>query len=131
MIKTLMYYMGLAALFTHEMDAVVNMEWRLLFHLRTLPDPMASSVFIALHFPLFLAFFYFGHHANSIIKNRFRLAVAGFLVIHSALHFNLSDHALYQFEGVLSNLYIYSAALFGTVFLLLSWRESPKAQELS
>ncbi|MFC4701598.1 DUF6713 family protein [Glaciecola siphonariae] len=119
--KTILYYLGLAALFTHELDAVLNMEWRLLFHLRVLPDAAASSIFIALHLPLFFAFFYFGHHKILKIRERFRLIVAVFLVIHSGLHFNLSDHELYQFNSIISNAYIYGAALCGLAFIILSW----------
>ncbi len=121
--KTLIYYLGLAALFTHELDAVLNMEWRLLFHLRSLPEPVASSTFIALHLPLFFAFFYFGHHRNTKFREIFRLVVASFLIVHSALHFRLSDHDLYQFSGFLSNFYIYGSAVCGLIFILLSWKQ--------
>ena len=120
--KTILYYLGIALLCTHEMDAVINMEWRLLFHLRTLPDEAASTLFVALHLPLFFAFFYFGHHKKQKVRVGFRLLIAAFLVIHSGLHFNLSDHALYQFDGLLSNLYIYGAALCGTAYILMSWK---------
>ena len=119
--KTSLYYLGLAALFTHELDAVLNMEWRLLFHLRTLPDPAAGTLFIALHLPLFFAFFYFGHHNNQKIRDIFRLIVAVFLVVHSALHFRLAGHELYQFSGFASNAYIYGAALCGLAFMIVSW----------
>ena len=122
--KTIIYYLGLAALFTHELDAVLNMEWRLLFHLRTLPDPASSTIFIALHLPLFLVFFYFGHHKTLKIREGFRLIIAFFLVIHSGLHFNLSSHELYQFNSIISNVYIYGAALCGVAFIILSWIHS-------
>lgn len=117
--KTILYYLGVAALFTHELDAVLNFEWRLLFHLRSLPDDAAGSWFVALHLPMFFAFFYFGHHKHTKVQNLFRGAVAIFLVIHSGLHVALSHHEHYQFDGFLSNLYIYSAAGFGIAFLML------------
>lgn len=119
-IKTSLYYLGIALLFTHELDAVLNMEWRLLFHLRTLPDVAASSLFVALHLPLFFAFFYLGHHKSAKIQGGFRLIVSIFLVVHSGLHLNLSNHKMYQFTGVLSNLYIYGAAVCGITFVVLS-----------
>ncbi|WP_251359088.1 DUF6713 family protein [Kangiella sp. TOML190] len=121
--KTSLYYLAIAALFTHELDAVLNMEWRLLFYLRTLPDPEASSIFVALHFPLFFAFFYFGHHKNGRVRETFRFVIASFLVVHGMLHFRLSDHELYQFSGFLSNFYIYSASLCGLAFIVLSWKQ--------
>lgn len=119
--KTLLYYLGVAALFTHEMDAVLNLEWRLLFHLFELPEATASALFIGAHFPLFCVFFYLGHHRSPKIRNTFRIVVCYFLVIHSLLHFGLSNHELYFFEGILSNLYI-----FGAAFLVVSWRQRKK-----
>ena len=121
--KTLLYYLGIAALFTHELDAVLNMEWRLLYHLRTLPDITASSLFVGLHFPLFFTFFYFGHHKSLKVKTIFRVSVSLFLLVHSVLHFRLSNHGQYQFEGLVSNFYIYGAAVFGTAFIALSWMQ--------
>jgi hypothetical protein len=121
--KTTVYYLGVAALFTHELDAVINAEWRLLFHLRNLPDDPASAWFIALHLPMFFAFFYLGHHKSLRIQTLFRTFVAIFLVIHSVLHFNLSDHPLYQFDSLLSNFYIFGSAAFGCIYLALTYNK--------
>jgi CubicO group peptidase (beta-lactamase class C family) len=115
---TILYYLGISALFTHELDAVINMEWRLLYHLRTLPDVTASSLFIALHFPFFFLFLFLSHHKATLIKERFRLAVCIFLVVHGILHFRLSNEPLYSFEGFLSNTYIAGASLLGLLFTL-------------
>ena len=117
--KTLLYYLGVSAFFTHELDAVLNQEWELLFHLFSLRQGIGDVLFVALHFPLFFLFFYFGHHKKSNIKEAFRVGVCLFLVIHSILHFSLSHHSLHYFRGMLSNLYIFSAAFFGLAFLLL------------
>ena len=68
--KTLLYYLGIAALFTHELDAVLNMEWRLLYHLRTLPDITASSLFVGLHFPLFFTLHTAGISNKNYIESR-------------------------------------------------------------
>ena len=121
--KTLLYYLGISALFTHELDAVLNFEWRLLFHVFELPEATAGALFIAAHFPLFFVFFYLGHHRSSKVRDTFRTVVCCFLVIHSVLHFGLSNHELYFFDGILSNLYIFGAAAFGLAFLLVSWRQ--------
>ena len=45
----------LATLFTHELDAVSQSEWRLLYILRTMPDAQGAFWFVALHVPLFAA----------------------------------------------------------------------------
>ena len=118
-IANLAFYLGIAALFTHEMDAVINFEWRLLFHLRTLEDTIASRWFVALHFPIFLAVMLFSHHPNLKLRSVFRFSVCLFLMVHSALHFWLSDHSQYQFNGLLSNLYIYASGALGLIYLLM------------
>ncbi len=59
-----LYYIGLACLFTHELDAVTHSEWRLLFGLRDLPDPTAASAFVALHVPLFFLVLWLSHHPS-------------------------------------------------------------------
>ena len=58
---TILYYLGLAALFTHEMDAVMRSEWRLLYVLRSFSDDAAYPLFLALHFPLFFVFLWLKH----------------------------------------------------------------------
>jgi hypothetical protein len=51
--RTFVFYLGLGLLFTHELDAIVQGEWRLLYVLRSLPDEQAMPLFVALHVPLF------------------------------------------------------------------------------
>ncbi|WP_423894261.1 DUF6713 family protein [Candidatus Pelagadaptatus aseana] len=121
--KTLFYYLGVSALFTHELDAVLNQEWKLLFHFFELSQDVGDVLFVALHFPLFFLFFYLGHHKKSMIQTRFRVGVCIFLVVHSVLHLALSGHSHYFFSGLLSNLYIFSAAVFGLIFLMLNWKQ--------
>ena len=122
-----LYYLGLSALCAHEMDAVMQTEWRLLYLLRTLPDEQAYPLFVALHVPLFYLFFWLSHHSNALIRGRFRLAVAAFLVIHAGLHLRLSGDEAYRFDGPFSNGLIWLSALCGFGYLvmtLLKYREN-------
>lgn len=118
-ISSLVFYFGVAFLLTHEMDAVINVEWRLLFHLRNLDDAIASYWFVALHFPIFLAFIYFTRHPMQRVRDTFRLLVSIFLIVHSVLHFRLSSHPQYHFDSLISNIYIYAAGTLGFVYLLM------------
>ncbi len=120
---TFVYYLGVSLLFTHELDAVLHSEWKLLFVLRSLDGDVASSAFIVLHLPLFVLFFWLGHHVNDKVQQIFRLAVAAFLVIHALLHFSLSEEAAYEFHGALSNALIYSAAAAGLLYGFLAYRQ--------
>jgi hypothetical protein len=118
-----LYYIGLACLFTHELDAVTHSEWRLLFGLRSLPDSTAESTFVALHVPLFFVILWLSHYPARRVSGGIRLGVAAFMIVHGALHFASSSLPEYTFEGSLSNFLIYGAALSGAAFLAKSWSE--------
>lgn len=115
----LLFYFSVAALFTHEMDAVMQAEWRLLYFLQDMPDAAAYPVFVLLHFPLFLLFFWLSSHSNRRVREGFRLVVATFLVVHAGLHWRLSGRENYGFEGVFSNTWIVLAALGGAAYVVL------------
>ena len=122
------YYFGLAALLTHELDAVAHSEWLLLFHVFELSDGVAEVVFIALHFPIFAAFLFFSHHSNTRKREWFRISICVFLVLHGFAHYVLSDHLNYYFDGLLSNFYIFGATVFALIYLGLTRRSSFKSQ---
>ncbi|MEO0369060.1 MAG: DUF6713 family protein [Pseudomonadota bacterium] len=121
----LIFYAGVALLFTHEMDAVMQAEWRLLFWLRALEDNAAYWWFLLLHVPLFFGFFVLAEHRNESLKNLFRLLVSGFLVVHALLHFGLSGSTDYQFSHWISNLLIYGAAVLGALHIFLTQFTKP------
>lgn len=114
-----LYYLGIACLFTHELDAVTHSEWRLLFVLGSMPDDTASPLFVVLHVPLFFAILWLGDHRRDAIRKLTRVTVAAFLVVHAILHFALSSNPQNEFHGVLSQFLIVSAGLCGAAYLLL------------
>ena len=93
----LIYYLGLSALFAHEMDAVRAQEWRLLYVLRGLPEAAAYPAFLLLHLPLFFVLLWLGHHPARRRREGFRALVAGFLVVHAGLHARLAEDPLNGF----------------------------------
>ena len=117
-----LYYVGLACLLTHELDAVTHSEWRLLFFLRDLPDATASPVFVAAHVPLFFLILWLSHHSREVIRRTTRIVVAGFFVFHAVLHFSLESDPANEFHGALSRTLIAGAALFGAAYLAATWR---------
>ena len=122
-----LYYLGLACLFTHELDAITHSEWRLLLGLRSLPDPAAASTFVALHVPLFFLILWLSHYPAQRLASGTRLVVAAFMVVHGVLHFALSSSPQYTFEGSLSNFLIFGAAVSGAAYLATSWSEHRKS----
>ena len=123
-----LYYLGLAALFTHEMDAVRAQEWKLLYVLRGLPEATAEPAFLLLHLPLFFVLLWLSQHETARLREGFRLLAGAFLVVHAGLHARLGEHPLNAFDGVVSNGLIYTAGAFGGLYLLLRSLERLRAE---
>ena len=122
--KNLIFYLGFATIITHELDAMTQSEWKLLFILRSLPDQTASLAFVILHVPLIATLLWLTNNQSQLIKNWSRIALAAFLMIHSGLHKLLENSPNYTFNSSLSLGLIYSGGLFGLLYLILvfvSW----------
>ena len=124
-----LYYIGLACLFTHELDAVTHSEWRLLFGLRDLPDPAAASAFVAFHVPLFFLVLWLSHHPTPRLSSGTKLVVAALMIVHAILHFVSSSSPQYSFQGPLSNFLIFGAAVFGAAFLAATWSVRGRSED--
>ncbi len=111
----------LATLFTHELDAMAQAEWRLLYVLRDLSADQGQWWFVALHVPLFWALIALTHHAHVQTQSYSRLALAGFAVVHAALHLRLRNDPLSGFNTPLSWALILGCAAMGLAYLCGVW----------
>lgn len=112
-VKSLLFYSGFSMLLAHELDAMTQAEWRLLFVLRSLPEPLARDLFVILHVPVVAALLWLFQHSSSVVQQRSQLALSTFLIIHAGLHWHLRHHPLNTFESSLSVGLIYGAGLLG------------------
>ncbi len=124
--KPLLFYLGLGFISTHELDAVTQHEWRLLYVLRGLAEPLAEQLFVSLHVPLFAVLVWITHHPVPRWRESARLVLMAFLVIHVSLHWRLSGHPLYTFHSPLSWALILGGGFCGLLYLSLSLRERLK-----
>lgn len=120
--KNLIFYLGVGALSTHELDAMTNHEWRVLPLVRQLPEPLAADLFVWVHIPLFAAIFALLASQDEKIRNITRYSISAFLVIHSFLHYFHETHPAYEFQTFLSSFLIYGGAMFGALFLALEFK---------
>lgn len=118
-IAIFVFYLGLGFLFSHELDAMVQAEWRLLYVLRSMLDETAMPIFVWLHVPLFALIVWLTHHSKQRIQIQSRNAFAMFLIVHAGLHYHLSSHPLYTFDTILSKTLIYGGAVCGVVYLII------------
>lgn len=115
------FYLGLGFLFSHELDAMVQAEWRLLYVLRSMSDETAMPIFLWLHVPLFALIVWLTHHSKQRIQTQSRNVFAAFLIVHAGLHYRLSSHPLYTFDTILSKTLIYGGAICGAVYLIIGF----------
>lgn len=118
--KNLVFITCLSLFFGHELDAVSQAEWRLLYGLRELQADSARELFVALHVPLLGLVLWLGWHPARRWRESSRRLLAGFAVVHAGLHFNLRLHPLYSFDSVLSQLLIFGCAAVAALYLLLT-----------
>jgi hypothetical protein len=118
--RDLAFYLGLGSLFTHELDAVPNHEWRGLPLIGTLPDETGMLVFIAAHVPLFAVLIALVASKDERIRGLSRLGISAFLVVHGLLHALSTGEPTYEFSSRLSHLLIFGGAALGALYLVLS-----------
>ena len=121
--KNIAFYLGIGTLFTHELDAMPNHEWRVLPLTSWLPDEIGMIVFVLIHIPLFAVLIALVSNTHDKIRLRSRLGISIFLIIHSVLHRLFMNHADYEFSSTLSNVLIFGGGLLGLVHLFLEYRE--------
>lgn len=121
--KSFTFYLGLALLFTHELDSMPNHEWRVLPVLSRLPDTVGEATFIIAHVPIFMVVIACVASLNRMVRARARSIASGFLIVHALLHFLFSGHAAYEFSSLLSSILIYGAAACGVGYFLAMYLE--------
>jgi hypothetical protein len=121
--KSFVFYLGLALLFTHELDAMPNHEWQVLPLLSHLTNSVSRITFVIAHIPIFAVVI--ANIASLNLKTRLlaRDISSGFLIVHAMLHFFFSGHSAYQFSSLLSSILIDGAALCGLLYFLSRWMQ--------
>ena len=119
--KDLFFYLGFGTLFTHELDSMLNHEWRVIPIIRALPDETGQIIFTMAHIPLFAILVALVSSKNSKTRKMARTGVGLFLVIHGLLHILFEGHPAYEFSSILSNVLIFGGSIFGIVYLAFEW----------
>jgi len=118
--KNLIFIACRSLFFGHELDAVSQAEWRLLYGLRDLQADSARALFVALHVPLLGLVLWLGWHPARRWRESSRRLLAAFAVVHAGLHFNLRLHPLYSFDSMLSQGLVFGCAALAALYLLLT-----------
>jgi len=116
--KNITFYLGLALIFTHELDSMPNHEWRVIPFLNSLTDETAEAAYLLAHIPIFAVVVAFIASLDQTIRSRARNIFCGFLVIHALLHLVFSENVAYEFSSWNSFGLIYGAGLCGIFYFL-------------
>lgn len=117
--ESVWFWLVLAFLMTHELDAVYRHEWRLLVVLRRMRDDVGRTWFIWLHVPLFWLLMWLPTHPVVSVQFWAMVVIDLFTIVHVYLHWRLRHHTLYEFEGWVSNGLIWGGGVAAVVHLIL------------
>jgi len=117
----LIFYTGFSLLLVHELDAIKRQEWRIFPVLSSLKDKTAYILYVSLHIPLFIIFFFLLTNQNEYIRYWFRIGLDLFFIVHMVLHYLFSSHKEYKFTGTFSKLIICMMAAFGALHIILTF----------
>lgn len=110
-----LFLLMMTFLLCHELDAIRQKEWRLFAFINRLDDERGYAVFAVLHIPLFFLFLWFV--ANP--ATWFFIAADSFALVHLGLHYWFRKDPRYEFQGVVSTIFIVGTAVFGAIHLIL------------
>ncbi|KAA3613015.1 MAG: hypothetical protein D8M58_11940 [Calditrichaeota bacterium] len=114
MVENIFFYVGLAFILVHEMDAIRCREWRIFPGLSLLNDDLGFKIFAWAHLPIFFILFW-GLSQQNIDGLVVGLDI--FFIVHVALHLLFLLHKNNEFKDWLSWALILGAGFFGSLDL--------------
>jgi len=115
MIEKILLFTNLSLFILHEMDAIHCKEWKMFVFLNKLPNSKGRFIFLILHLPLFIVFFFL----MEFQFETFFWIINIFFVIHLLMHNILRKHEFNYFKSKYSILLITSMGLIGLISILL------------
>lgn len=122
--KSWVFVLCLSFFLGHELDAVSQAEWRLLYGFRDWPPHVAETWFVLLHVPLLAIVFGLCWHRHRATREYSRRLLASFTLLHAGLHYNLRNHPLNDFDSLPSQALIGASALLGALYWVCCIRAS-------
>lgn len=122
------FLLGQSFLFTHELDAIKQLEYRMFPLVSLLPSEQAYVVFTLIHIPLFFILMYAMVTALQYKWSRFVIACDVFFVVHVFLHLGFWNHEHNYFAGALSWFIIIGTGCCGIADLLVKFLVNEKGK---
>jgi hypothetical protein len=109
----LLFWIVVAWIWAHELDAVQKHEWRLLPVMAQMNDVWGYRVFVLLHIPLLVWV------AWAAGNPTFQIGFSVFVIVHGGLHWLLRKDPKYEFHDPLSYVLIFGAVPLAALHLLM------------
>lgn len=109
----ILFFVNVAWIATHELDAIKQHEWRIFPFTVALPDQTAYLVFTALHVPLFAWIIWASENPS------FQVGFDIFMIAHTGLHWSFRNRPLYEFDNWFSQMIIWGGVPLGVLHLVL------------
>ncbi len=117
------FFLAIAFLLVHEMDAIHKHEWRMFPLTYWLPEAWGYRVFTLLHIPLYVGLFFAIVQLPSPSARNIIYWLDVFCIIHVLLHLLFLMHKKNEFKGFISWLLIAGAGFFGLIDIILNdWK---------
>ncbi len=116
-----LFAVAFALLASHELDAMIRQEWRLLPGFGGLTDAIAADAFNLLHVPLFTLILMGVMSTSRSVRVRTSVGVELFLLCHAIAHTVLRGAENYRFEAPVETITIYGSAAVAALHFSL-WR---------
>lgn len=112
-----LFVIALAAMFTHELDAMICKEWRIFPVLSRLGDRSGMLWFIWLHVPLFAGVVWFAADSIAAGGDAFSIGFCVFCIAHAFVHWAYERHPECLFANTRSRSIIWGCAAAGAAAL--------------
>lgn len=109
----LIFFLNIAWLTAHELDAIQQQEWRVLPLTCWMDAQRGYQVFVLAHIPLMVMILI------GLDSPTFQIGFDIFLLVHIGLHWRFRKHPLYSFNDRLSRFLIVGVAPFACLHLFL------------
>ena len=118
MFSHIFFFIALAFIITHELDAIKHHEWRILPITSQLSDKLGYTVFTLMHIPLFAVCFFYLYNGSSL-NQKLITGLNIFFIVHIFLHLLALRHPKNEFSSFRSWFIIVGAGISAFLDLLL------------
>lgn len=112
------FYLGMAFILLHELDAIRCHEWRIFPGLAGMKEELARPIFIWVHLPLFYFLLLGLSLENELAVYRFVKGLNIFFIVHTGLHILFLRHPNNEFKDWMSWSFILGAGSCGILDLI-------------